>query len=162
SVPGIRGKIDLNAFSGSPDELAAQWAGAAAPAQPVVVASAPAPSPAPAPTAASAPPPAPAPDPVPSPAPARGIAAGAGKLTRFALVVGNGAYVNAPRLINPANDAAAVAGKLKALGYGVDKHLDLPADRFERSVSEFLRRLQDSSNRGETPVGVFHFAGHGV
>ena len=36
---------------------------------------------------------------------------------RIALVIGVGAYQNAPKLRNPPNDAAAMAGKLRDLGF---------------------------------------------
>ena len=43
---------------------------------------------------------------------------------RVALVIGNSAYVNAPALANPANDASDVAAKLKAMGFEVMLGLD--------------------------------------
>ena len=37
--------------------------------------------------------------------------------TRVALVIGNSAYINAPRLPNPVNDASDVAASLKRSGF---------------------------------------------
>ena len=41
---------------------------------------------------------------------------GVAKLRRIALVIGNGAYTNAPPLKNPPNDARDMAATLKNLG----------------------------------------------
>ena len=45
---------------------------------------------------------------------------------RVALVIGNSTYKNAAQLLNPANDAAIVAARLKSAGFDfVDSRLDL-------------------------------------
>ena len=44
---------------------------------------------------------------------------------RVALVIGNGAYQNAPPLPNPANDARAVAAALRGLDFQVIEAVDL-------------------------------------
>lgn len=44
---------------------------------------------------------------------------------RIALVIGNGAYTNAPSLKNPPNDARDMAGVLKSLGFDVTSGIDL-------------------------------------
>jgi len=41
---------------------------------------------------------------------------------RIALVIGNGAYTNAPPLKNPPNDARDMAATLKALGFDDEWH----------------------------------------
>jgi len=47
---------------------------------------------------------------------------------RVALVIGNSAYKNVPRLTNPANDATLVGGMFKEAGFdSVDVKLDLAA-----------------------------------
>jgi hypothetical protein len=38
---------------------------------------------------------------------------------RIALVIGNGAYVKVPKLPNPTNDSAAMAGLLRKVGFDV-------------------------------------------
>jgi hypothetical protein len=45
--------------------------------------------------------------------------------TRVALVIGNGAYQNAPRLPNPRNDATDVAAALKRSGFDTILSTDL-------------------------------------
>lgn len=78
---------------------------------------------------------------------------------RIALVVGNSAYVNVPRLANPANDARLMANTLRSLGFtviGGGAQLDLGEDGFRRAVQDFGRQLQDAD------VGLFYYAGHGV
>jgi hypothetical protein len=57
---------------------------------------------------------------------------------RVALVIGNSAYKNVARLTNPVNDAAAVAGMLKAAGFdSVDSRLDLNVVNMRRALREF-------------------------
>ncbi|HET6519814.1 MAG TPA: caspase family protein, partial [Geminicoccaceae bacterium] len=48
---------------------------------------------------------------------------------RVALVVGNGAYVHAPALPNPRNDAEAMAATLRQLGFEVELGVDLDKAR---------------------------------
>jgi hypothetical protein len=47
---------------------------------------------------------------------------GASNVQRIALVIGNGAYTNAPPLKNPPNDARDMAATLKTLGFDVSTH----------------------------------------
>lgn len=54
---------------------------------------------------------------------------------RVALVIGNSAYVNVPRLTNPDNDARLMADTLRSLGFtlvGGGAQLDLNEDGFRR------------------------------
>ena len=53
---------------------------------------------------------------------------------RVALVVGNSAYEHVAPLVNPANDAADVAAKLKGLGFDVELARDLDAKQLSRAV----------------------------
>ena len=75
---------------------------------------------------------------------------------RHALVIGNSRYLQAP-LRNPANDARAVAQRLRAAGFEVVEQLDAGRDDMHRSIREFAQTL--GRTRG---VGVFYYAGHGV
>jgi hypothetical protein len=60
---------------------------------------------------------------------------------RIALVIGNGAYVNVPRLPNPTNDAAAMAGLLRKAGFDVvEEKSDLRADAMRRVLRDFSER----------------------
>lgn len=78
-------------------------------------------------------------------------------LHRLALVIGNGAYVNAAPLQNPANDAGDVCAALRELGFEVICKTDLATKRaFKDAIFEFTGRT-----RKET-IALFYFAGHGV
>lgn len=84
-------------------------------------------------------------------------AAGAETLQRrTALVIGNGAYTDAP-LQNAANDARAMAQVLRAAGFHVQLHTDIDQRQMQAAVREFGERL-----KANTGTGLFYFAGHGV
>lgn len=74
---------------------------------------------------------------------------------RVALVIGNGAYAEAP-LRNPVNDARGIASVLRDLGFEVTllENADRPA--MQRASLEFGRKLSDDV------AGLFYFAGHGM
>jgi uncharacterized caspase-like protein len=74
---------------------------------------------------------------------------------RVALVIGNSAYP-AARLPNAANDARAMAAKLRTLGFDVILKTDASQREMTRSFSEFGRKLVPGS------VSLFYFAGHGM
>lgn len=75
---------------------------------------------------------------------------------RTALVIGNGAYADAP-LRNPANDARDVAAKLRNLGFQVIERVDADRQAMRQALREFEQQLRQ--RRG---VGLFYYAGHGV
>ena len=75
---------------------------------------------------------------------------------RVALVIGNGAYKNAPRLDNPAFDAKAVADAFRSLGFQVVDGYDLDIAEMRAKVSEFSAILPDAKS------AVVYYAGHGV
>src|SRR5580692_3182646 len=78
---------------------------------------------------------------------------------RVALVVGNSAYRNVPRLDNPANDAKLLADTLSSLGFtlvGGGAQLDLDKSSLDRAVQAFGAQLSGAD------VGLFYYAGHGV
>ncbi len=75
---------------------------------------------------------------------------------RVALVIGNSAYMHAPELTNPKNDASDMAVALKALGLEVIEGIDLGKAGLEQKIREFSIALQ------EADVGVFFYAGHGL
>ena len=75
---------------------------------------------------------------------------------RVALVIGNSAYENVPRLTNPSNDAADVAAKLKALGFEVVEGIDLGKRDMEKRIRAFAEALNGAD------VGLFYYAGHGL
>jgi len=75
---------------------------------------------------------------------------------RLALVIGNGAYVNASALANPPNDAAVVAKALREVGFEVLEGSNLDRAGMERLVREFLRKAPGAR------VTLLYYAGHGM
>jgi uncharacterized caspase-like protein len=75
---------------------------------------------------------------------------------RVALVIGNGAYLNAVRLDNAVFDARAVADAFRKLGFQVVDGYDLDIDQMRAKVSEFSGALSDSKS------AVIYYAGHGI
>src|SRR5215475_2995262 len=75
---------------------------------------------------------------------------------RVALVIGNGAYQQAPELPNPRNDAEDMAAALKALGFTVILGLDLDKRAMDSKVLAFANALSSAD------TGVFHYSGHGL
>ncbi|QQO14045.1 caspase family protein [Bradyrhizobium diazoefficiens] len=76
--------------------------------------------------------------------------------TRVALVIGNAKYLKAPRLMNPANDAADVEGSLKRLGFSVSTALDANYDAMRRAVGDFTRRARAAD------YAILFYSGHGM
>jgi hypothetical protein len=77
------------------------------------------------------------------------------KPARLALVIGNGAYKDAP-LPNPANDAADIAKALEASGFTVMKRENASLREMHLALREFGDRL------GRQSTGLVYFAGHGL
>src|SRR3954453_15530689 len=76
---------------------------------------------------------------------------------RVALVIGNSAYKNAPRLSEPGNDAGVVGGMFRNGGFDtVEIRLDLNASEMRRSLREFAARTRDAD------MAVIYYAGHGI
>ena len=76
--------------------------------------------------------------------------------SRFALVIGNGAYKTVPALANPPHDAEDVAATLKSLGFKVTLKVNLGLAAMQRAVDEFA--LESAS----ADVSLFYYAGHGL
>ena len=74
---------------------------------------------------------------------------------RVALVIGNAAYPAAP-LRNPANDANAIAARLRAMGFEVVLRTNVTQREFTRAVSQVGQALKPGS------VALFYYAGHGM
>ena len=87
--------------------------------------------------------------------PVPGAAAKATKLTRLALVIGNGAYPADP-LPNPPNDATDMAALLQKAGFEVIRRENASLKEMHLALREFGDRL------GRETLGLFYFAGHGV
>ena len=78
------------------------------------------------------------------------------KLPRHALVVGNSRYP-VGELINPVNDARAIADRLRQAGFSVTLKLDAGARELQDAIRDHGKAL--ARDKG---VGVFYYAGHGV
>ncbi|MFA6922248.1 MAG: caspase family protein, partial [Gallionella sp.] len=74
---------------------------------------------------------------------------------RIALVIGNGAYSNAP-LKNPVNDAKDMAIKLRGLGFDVIERNDLKTRQIGSTLREFRSKLVPGA------VALVFYAGHGL
>ncbi len=74
---------------------------------------------------------------------------------RIALVIGNGAYKDAP-LRNPVNDARAIARTLQGLGFQVIQKENAGLKEMQEAIRVFGDRLKGGG------VGLFYYAGHGM
>jgi len=77
-------------------------------------------------------------------------------LPREALVIGNSKYKEAP-LKNPANDADAIGGALKRIGFQVTQSLDAGREAMLETIQVYGSRLEKQG-----AIGLFYFAGHGL
>lgn len=78
---------------------------------------------------------------------------------RVALVIGNGKYLNAGELGNPANDARLMADTLRQVGFEVIERIDADQKIMKRAIKDFGDALNAAGNDA---VGLFYYAGHGV
>jgi hypothetical protein len=76
---------------------------------------------------------------------------------RVALVIGNSAYTNAPRLTNPSSDAAMISAALRDAGFqSVTVETDL-------SQQATLKALRDFASQADSADwAVVYYAGHGI
>lgn len=77
---------------------------------------------------------------------------------RVALIIGNGAYRHAPRLINPVNDANDMARELRQIGFDTQVVIDADVMAMEQAIRTFGERLRRDSDS----AGIFFYAGHAV
>ena len=75
---------------------------------------------------------------------------------RVALIIGNGAYKNVPKLPNPSKDAKAMSSLLRNLGFEVVMGTDLTKDAMTDSLRKF------ASEADNADVALFYYAGHGM
>jgi hypothetical protein len=75
---------------------------------------------------------------------------------RVALVIGNGAYQNVPRLVNPANDANDVAAALKRDGFDTILATDLNKDQMDEATIKFAKAARTAD------VAMFYYSGHAL
>jgi uncharacterized caspase-like protein len=76
---------------------------------------------------------------------------------RVALVIGNSTYQNAPKLPNPARDAAAISDMLKKANFDV---VESVRDANNQDMRRVLREFADKSVNAD--MAVVYFAGHGI
>jgi uncharacterized caspase-like protein len=76
---------------------------------------------------------------------------------RVALIIGNSAYIGAPSLANPANDARAMGEVLRSLGFQV---IEL-RDGNKAQMTAAISRVQESL-KGKQAVAMLYYAGHGL
>jgi hypothetical protein len=74
---------------------------------------------------------------------------------RVALVIGNGNYLTSI-LANPENDARAMAGVLKKIGFDVAEYENLNQGQMKKAIDDFGQKLKNNY------VGLFFYAGHGI
>jgi formylglycine-generating enzyme required for sulfatase activity/uncharacterized caspase-like protein len=77
------------------------------------------------------------------------------KERRVALVIGNGAYKDSP-LLNPVNDARAIAEALRGFGFEVIYGENLSQNEMKRNIRAFGEKIRNGG------VGLFYYAGHGI
>lgn len=73
---------------------------------------------------------------------------------RMALVVGNQAYQNVPRLANPGNDARGVSEALRRLGFEVTLLTDVNTEVFNVVVKAFAEQAKSAE------AVIFYYSGH--
>lgn len=78
-------------------------------------------------------------------------------VARFALVIGNQNYQQAP-LKNPINDAESISASLTKLGFTVTTVLDSDSTSLKNAVSGFYHKIQQVN--APQNLAVFYYAGH--
>jgi len=84
------------------------------------------------------------------------IAAPALAERRVALVIGNGAYRNAPRLPNPPNDAEDVGAALKRAGFETILRTNVDKAGMDEATIQFARAARTAD------VALFYYSGHAM
>lgn len=74
---------------------------------------------------------------------------------RVALVIGNSDYKDSP-LVNPVNDARAMAESLRRFGFDVLYGENLSQNDMKRNIEAFGGKIRNGG------VGLFYYAGHGI
>jgi hypothetical protein len=75
---------------------------------------------------------------------------------RVALVIGNSAYQNVPKLDNPVNDAVSIKEMFRAAGFEVILKLDVGNLGFKRALRDFETIAEQAD------LAAVYFAGHGI
>jgi hypothetical protein len=77
-------------------------------------------------------------------------------LNAHALIIGNSSYGGSSKLPNPINDARAMSGVLRGLGFTVTESLDADRSRLVSALSQF------SKTAASADITLLFYAGHGV
>jgi hypothetical protein len=80
----------------------------------------------------------------------------ASHLVRLALVIGDSNYSSLPKLVNPANDARAIADLLRKMGFNTKLVLDASEQDLRREVRKF------ASDTAKADIAFVFYAGHGA
>jgi uncharacterized caspase-like protein len=80
----------------------------------------------------------------------------AGTHSKVALVIGNGGYLQVPRLPNPTHDASDVADSLERLDFRVVRIIDGKFDDMRRALLDFGHAARGSE------IAIIYYAGHGM
>jgi uncharacterized caspase-like protein len=79
---------------------------------------------------------------------------------RYALVIGNTSYPSAP-LVNPVNDARAIAKKLESQDFAVTLVLDADSDELSSAISLFYQGIESEKSLKRI-VSMVYYAGHAM
>jgi hypothetical protein len=82
----------------------------------------------------------------------------AAKQNLHALVIGNGHYGQAQTLENAVDDARAISGKLRELGFHVIERHDLSRSGMRKALRDFHTALEKAGDA----VALLFYAGHGI
>jgi hypothetical protein len=77
-------------------------------------------------------------------------------LNAHALIIGNASYGGSAKLPNPINDAKAMSGVLRGLGFTVTESLDADRTKLVTALSQFSRIAANAD------ITLLFYAGHGV
>jgi uncharacterized caspase-like protein len=78
-------------------------------------------------------------------------------MPKGALVIGNGAYEKATKLLNPSNDAKAISGMLQSAGFeAVALHENFGIREMRRAINDFADIARDAD------TAVVYYSGHGM
>lgn len=77
-------------------------------------------------------------------------------LNAHALIIGNSSYMGSSKLPNPINDAKAMSGVLRSLGFTVTESLDADRTKLVTSLSQFSKAAANAD------ITLLFYAGHGV
>ena len=77
-------------------------------------------------------------------------------LNAHALIIGNASYAGNSKLPNPINDAKAMSGMLRGLGFTISESLDTDRAKMVSALSQF------SKTAANADISLLFYAGHGV